>query len=298
MLDIVEVLGGGWLDRDRGHGTTVRRAADIRNTSATRQHTGAVDAADFYTGLVAELYEPLRGSAPDPLLYQALVEHYGEPALELGCGGGDPLIALRLAGLTVEGVDSSADILELCRTKARAAGVEVVLHHQRMEELALDRSYPLIYLAGPTFNLLTDDATAQQALERICAHLTPDGVAWIPLFVPELLAADEVGMVRTATDEQGDEINVAFLSQERDQQARTQRTLLRYTRRRPDSVETVDRLWELHWYTREGFSSLAASAGLTVEAVLDDDGHPAAESVTDLTYVLSTSERDPGSSPG
>lgn len=70
-----------------------------------------MDAADFYTGLVAELYEPLRGSVPEPGAYIDLVRGFGEPALELGCGGGDPSVALRLAGLDVEGIDSSIDIL-------------------------------------------------------------------------------------------------------------------------------------------------------------------------------------------
>lgn len=249
-----------------------------------RRRGRSMDAADFYTGLVAELYEPLRGSAPDPRRYAELVRRFGEPALELGCGGGDPLLALRLAGLDVEGVDSSPDILEVCRAKARAAGVEVTLHAQRMEELALGRAYPLIYLAGPTFNLLTDDATAHRALERIRAHLSASGVAWIPLFVPEPLT--EIGLTRTATDENGDAISVTFLSQERDEVARTQRTLLRYQRTRHASTESLDRVWELHWHTREGFGALAASAGLTVTAVLDDDGQPAAATATDLTFVL------------
>ncbi|WP_297109372.1 class I SAM-dependent methyltransferase [Tessaracoccus sp.] len=180
-----------------------------------------MEAADFYTGLVAELYEPLRGSAPDPAEYIALVRRFGEPALELGCGGGDPLIVLRRAGLDVEGVDSSPDILKVCRAKAHAAGVDVTLHAQRMEDLSLGRWFPLIFLAGPTVNLLTDDATVLRALSRIAEHLAPGGVAWIPLFVPEPLAPDEVGMTREAVDERGDRISVSFLSQDRDEAART-----------------------------------------------------------------------------
>ena len=70
-----------------------------------------MEAADFYTGLVAELCEPLRGSVPEAAEYLGLIRRFGEPALELGCGGGDPLVELRAAGLDVEGVDSSADIL-------------------------------------------------------------------------------------------------------------------------------------------------------------------------------------------
>ena len=47
----------------------------------------------------------------------------------LGCGDGDPLLALRAEGLDVEGLDSSADMLDRCRVRADAAGLDVVLHH-------------------------------------------------------------------------------------------------------------------------------------------------------------------------
>jgi hypothetical protein len=50
----------------------------------------SVEPSMFYTGIVAELYGPLRGSAPvDPTLYARFIEHSGQPALELGCGDGD-----------------------------------------------------------------------------------------------------------------------------------------------------------------------------------------------------------------
>lgn len=67
--------------------------------------------ARFYTGLVAELYSILRSENPDPTPYRRFIAAFGEPALELGCGDGDPMLALRLDGVDVEGLDSSADIL-------------------------------------------------------------------------------------------------------------------------------------------------------------------------------------------
>ncbi|MEU8306257.1 class I SAM-dependent methyltransferase [Actinomadura sp. NPDC048955] len=74
-----------------------------------------MDAADFYTGIVAELYGPLKSFSQDPEPYAAFIEQSGTPALELGCGDGDPLHELRARGLEVEGVDSSADMLERLR---------------------------------------------------------------------------------------------------------------------------------------------------------------------------------------
>ena len=60
----------------------------------------------------------------------------------------------------MDGVDSSADMLACRRVEADAPGRELNLYEQSMEQLDLPRRYRSIYLAGPTFNLLADDATA------------------------------------------------------------------------------------------------------------------------------------------
>jgi len=127
----------------------------------------------FYTGIVAQAYAALRSAAPDPRIYQRFVKMTGEPALEIGCGDGDPLLDLVAAGLDVEGLDSSPDMLARCRSAADARGLRVVLHEQPMQSMQLERRFRSIYLAGPTFNLLPDDDVAQMALQRIAAHLAP-----------------------------------------------------------------------------------------------------------------------------
>ena len=83
----------------------------------------SLDPAQFYTGIVAECYAALRGSIPDPELYARFIASSGEPALELGCGDGDPLINLRQRGLDVEGLDSSPDMIARARKRADALGV-------------------------------------------------------------------------------------------------------------------------------------------------------------------------------
>lgn len=88
--------------------------------------------ADFYTGVVAELYEPLKSESPDPAEYGQFIEQYGEPALELGCGDGEPLLDLRKRGFDVEriapprtcslGVVAKRPRLESNRSIGRAEG--------------------------------------------------------------------------------------------------------------------------------------------------------------------------------
>ncbi|MFK8850671.1 class I SAM-dependent methyltransferase [Streptomyces sp. Ac-502] len=242
--------------------------------------------ADFYTGLVAESFAPLRSFSPDPESYAAFLREVGRPALELGCGDGDPLLALRRAGLDVEGVDSSADMLERCRRRADAAGLIVTVHHQRMEALSLSRRFQAVFQAGPTFNLLPDDSVAAAALHGIRRHLADDGTALIPLHVPPPTPADRIGQVRTAPADDGAELRCSMVSEERDEIARTRTAVLRYERHGPDGPTVVERPWLLHWYTRSGFEKLAAGAGLRTVSVTDADGAAVEGDAPDMVFRL------------
>jgi SAM-dependent methyltransferase len=227
--------------------------------------------SQFYTGLVAQLYGPLRSAVPDPDPYAQFISRSGEPALELGCGTGDPLLDLVGRGLEVEGLDSSADMLDACRRAARERGLDVVLHHQCIEDMNLGRQYRSIYFAGPTFNLLPDDATARRALQRIAAHLAPAGRALVPLFVPE--PAPDLGRPRVHVEDDGTVLRFTSVDEQRDEASRTQRIGTRYERVRGDAVEAVEREWLIHWYDHGQFPDLAAEAGLSVrelEAARDD----------------------------
>lgn len=152
-----------------------------------------MEPADFSSGIVAELYEPLESTAQDPEPYAQFVAEAGEPALELGGGDGDPLLQLRRRGIDVEEVDSSADMLDRCSRRAAEAGLDVVVHLQRMESLDLPRRHRSIFLAGPTFTLLPDDDTALRALRGIRSHLAEDGTALVPLFIPAPTAESRFG---------------------------------------------------------------------------------------------------------
>ena len=250
-----------------------------------------VEPALFYTGLVADLYAPLRSSgAPDPGPYIRFVRRSGEPALELGCGDGDPLLDLRERGLDVEGLDASPDMLERCRANAAARGLVVTLHESPMESMELRRHYRSIYLAGPTFNLLTDDDTAWRALARVRAHLEPDGSALIPLFVPQPVLPRAIGTPRTHVTDDGVTLRFTVTGMERDDAARLQVTHTRYERERDRQVEVLERDWILHWYTQDGFHQLAGDAGLLVDEVVDEHGAPATVDATTYAFVVS---RDP-----
>jgi hypothetical protein len=240
----------------------------------------------FYTGLVAEMYSPLRSEVPDPVPYAGFIAAVGEPALELGCGDGDPLLDLRSRGLEVEGLDSSPDMLRRCRRRAAERGLRVVLHLQQIQRMHLPRRYRSIFVAGATFNLLVDDDTARQGLKRIHAHLEPGGSALIPLFVPDATPSEQLGQYRVHRRADGALLRVAVLSEERDDERRRQTAVLRYERHGLNETAVVERPWALHWHTQDGFRSLAESAGLAIRAIVGGDGEPVGATARQFNFWL------------
>lgn len=239
-----------------------------------------MDPADFYSGIVVEAYAKLKASHFDPEPYAQFVRQHGQPALELGCGDGEPMLDLCEAGLDVEGVDSSLDMVAWCKEAADRRGLSVTVHHQRMETLALERRYPSIFLAGPTFNLLADDDTALRALRSIHAHLTDDGAALIPLWIPGPSPADELGASRSTTDDAGSELKYTPLAESYDPDQRTRTTACRYERTVGADTEVAQREWIIHWHTAASFQQLCDAACLVVLTLMDDTTNAAPDAFT------------------
>jgi SAM-dependent methyltransferase len=140
-----------------------------------------------YDGLVAEAYDcwlPPDRDYDDRALYRESIERGDGPALELGCGNGRLLLTYRAAGLDVEGVDSSYDMLEICRRHARAAGLDVTLHLADWTTLALPRRYATVYNPAGSFMLIDDVDDARRALSAWLAHLAPGGRLYVGCGVP------------------------------------------------------------------------------------------------------------------
>jgi len=134
-----------------------------------------------YRGQMAQAWDLLRGDYstwPDRPFWRSIIERQNGPALDVGCGTGRLLLDYLDAGLDVDGVDNSPEMLAICRDKATAAGVDVGgrLFEQPMERLDLPRRYATIFVPSLSFQLLTDANAARRALARFRDHLAPGGV--------------------------------------------------------------------------------------------------------------------------
>lgn len=137
-----------------------------------------------YRGMLAQSWDLLRGDTsewPDRPYYREIIENGGQPALDVGCGTGRLLLDYLSAGLDVDGVDLSPEMLELCREKANKLGLEPNLFQQEMAELDLPRNYRTIFVPSSSFQLVTDLSDAMETLRRFYQHLEPGGTLVISI---------------------------------------------------------------------------------------------------------------------
>ncbi|HEV8338878.1 MAG TPA: methyltransferase domain-containing protein [bacterium] len=139
-----------------------------------------------YRGLLAETWDLLRGDTSaweDRAFYRDLIDQFGQPVLDVGCGTGRLLLDYLAAGVDIDGVDSSPEMLALCRAKAEAAGLQPALFLQQMESLDLPRRYRTIIVPSSSFQLLTDADAAVSGMRRFFEHLLPGGALIMPFMI-------------------------------------------------------------------------------------------------------------------
>lgn len=133
----------------------------------------------MYRGLAVSTWDVWRNDTddwPDRAFYRGVVERFGEPVLDLACATGRLLLDGLADGIDIEGLDASADMLEVVRDKAAARGLPVpTLHHQGIEAVSLARRYRTILASSSALQLLTGPEEAEAALARLVDHLEPGG---------------------------------------------------------------------------------------------------------------------------
>jgi SAM-dependent methyltransferase len=121
-------------------------------------------------------------------------------ALELGVGTGRIALELARAGAEVTGVDSSAAMLRVLRTKPDAGLIEIV--EGDVATLSLDRTYDLVYAVDNTLFALATQADQLRCLECAATHLAPHGRLVLQCSVPRsILSQASVPLTSTFLDD-------------------------------------------------------------------------------------------------
>jgi SAM-dependent methyltransferase len=144
---------------------------------------GGEDVVTWHHGLMARWWANFNLGGPEIDYFRPFVEA-GQPALDAACGTGRLLVPWVGAGLDVDGVDASADMIACCRKAADRVGRSPNLYVQPLHRLDLPRRYGSIIVCGG-FGL---GATREQDLEglrRLFAHVEAGGLLALDYEVEE-----------------------------------------------------------------------------------------------------------------
>ena len=224
-----------------------------------------------YRGLVVDWYDDfLAGEGEDIRLYVSLLAPAGGPLLELACGTGRLMLPFLRAGIEVDGIDLSGEMLGRCRDKLAAEGFTPTLSRQDIADFRMDRQYRGIFISGGSFQLLTTQDAALEALRAAHRHLLPGGRFVLDLVVgPDPFGTSDpkswhIGRVA----ERGNERVVYSVRSTSDAFAQVSRLLTRYELFRDGRlVETILDELRLREYSRGEAQLLLERAGFNVESV-------------------------------
>ena len=161
-----------------------------------------------YRERIADVYDSLPEVPTDTDEAVALLAELAGSGrvLELGIGTGRLALPLQARGIKVEGIDSSAAMVEKLRTKPGGRAIPVTMGN--FADLKVDGRFSLIFVAFNTFFALLTQEDQLRCFASVAAHLEPQGGFVIEAFVPDLtrfdrgqrLQAMEVEMERVRID--------------------------------------------------------------------------------------------------
>ena len=139
------------------------------------------DPAASFLGETAEHYDDVPRGDEDETV-RLLAELARGRALELAIGTGRVAVPLARAGVQVDGIELSPDMLEVLGR--RTSGLPVQVWPGDMSTTRTGRTYPLVFLIFNTiFNLLSQDDQVR-CFANAAAHLDEDGLFLVEAAVP------------------------------------------------------------------------------------------------------------------
>ncbi len=190
--------------------------------------------------------------------------------LDLACGTGRHSIALARRGFDVVGVDISSDLIEIAEGEAaiREVDAEFILTDLRNLDFS-ERFDRVLSLHGGAIGYFEDDAENRRAFEIVAAALRPGG-AHLAQLPNALFAQAHLPQKTWAAGEQSVELL------ERDWDPATRYMEGEFTPILIDDfhfgLEPIP--FRQRLYTVEELRAVYASLGMSLEAVLDEDGAP------------------------
>jgi SAM-dependent methyltransferase len=231
-----------------------------------------------YGQLATEVYEldkPVGRRFPGLDYYARQLAGITGRILEPACGTGRVLIPLLEAGLTVEGADTSPQMLARCRQHCADRGLDPVLHEADMTAVAETEAYQAIIIPAGSIMLLDGQDAAPRALAAFRAALVPGGRLILDIDVPSRAGP----AITSARYWQRDPYlwTMQAMHTSYDPVANQETSLLRYEKWRDGGLEATElQRFRLQYWTLPEFGRMLAGAGFTDVTVTADyrDGRP------------------------
>ncbi len=222
-----------------------------------------------YTALAA-FYARLTGSdykdAQETLLSELKSRAVGQKGLDLGCGGGQTLLALSKAGYRMTGVDISQAMLE--KASALLQGKKIPLFQQDMANLRLPERYDFAFSLTDGFNYIPPRSAAK-ALRAFHHALCPNG--WLYLDLSSEYKLKTV-LGNRLFGEDGEDITYLWFN--RQTETGVQMDLTFFSRNPNGTYTKSEEAHTQYWYSAETLTRLLTENGFTVTDVCGENGTP------------------------
>jgi ubiquinone/menaquinone biosynthesis C-methylase UbiE len=134
---------------------------------------------------ITEWWPELVSSEAETRRLQRFVAHSGSPALEVGFGSGERVLACRRAGIDIDGVEPSQELFAACRERFERLGESTHrLYWQPLHEIELPRRYASVYV-GRGLGASANAAFDALALRRLHRALETGGMLLLEQPSPE-----------------------------------------------------------------------------------------------------------------
>jgi SAM-dependent methyltransferase len=144
---------------------------------------------ETYGEQIADVYDEWHAGMDPAETVELLASLAGTgPVLELGIGTGRVAIPLAARGLEVHGIDASRPMVE--RMLAKPGGERIDVTFGQLADVAVDRSFSLIFIVFNTFFALLSQEDQVRCFANVARRLEPGGRFAMEAFVPDVARFD------------------------------------------------------------------------------------------------------------
>ncbi|WP_282020111.1 class I SAM-dependent methyltransferase [Planomicrobium okeanokoites] len=229
----------------------------------------------YYSKLSTEVYgvdKPIGTSFGDVEFYLDRLAGITGRILEPATGTGRMLVPLLENNLSVDGFDSSPEMLEMCKKNCEERGLAPNLFEADMLTFSLGTEYEAIVVPAGTFLLLHEREASIKALKNFHQHLKPGGKLIMDLYLP---TDNEVGnsTLRSWELEDGEVITLETTTKEIDHINQFSVSHNRYERWKSGKLlDTELERFAMRWYGVEEFRMILENHGYR-DIVISADYH-------------------------